>query len=92
MVPSDCDEQTLRQLAREALRAGVLPDRSPERMWGGSGSGTPCPVCANTVDAEEMELELEFAADSQEGREFHLHLRCFAAWELERKAAAGETG
>jgi hypothetical protein len=92
MVPSDCDEQALRQLACEALRSRVLPARRPERMWGGSGSGKACPVCANPIEAPEMELEVEFAAGSHSGHEFHFHLRCFAAWELERKAAAGEAG
>jgi len=35
----------------------------------------------------DMELEIEFDGGAQGVREFHLHLPCFAAWEVERKVA-----
>ncbi|HEY6124258.1 MAG TPA: hypothetical protein VIV63_06380 [Steroidobacteraceae bacterium] len=45
-------------------------------------------MCAQAIDATEMELEVEFAEDCAHGvRDFHLHLPCFAAWEIERKVA-----
>ncbi len=81
------EERRLRLRARAALRANALPNRSPARLWGGQGSGALCPVCGEPVTAADAELELEFAADAAgpEAREFHLHVRCFAAWETERR-------
>jgi hypothetical protein len=38
-----------------------------------------------------MEFEIEFAHDgAMPGLDkFHVHIRCFAVWELERKTAQG---
>jgi hypothetical protein len=87
MLPSDRDEMELRRRAAEALIAARIPRDRPLGLWGGHGSGQACPVCGHPIEATEMELELEFAEDSAHAvREFHLHLSCFAAWEIERKA------
>jgi hypothetical protein len=88
MLFSGHDEVALRRQARAALNAATIPRESPTGLWGGNGSGESCPVCGQCVDASEMELEMEFAVASTIGvREFHLHLPCFAAWEIERKIA-----
>jgi hypothetical protein len=81
------DESTLRQKAREALRTGRLPDRSPERMWGGPGSGADCAICGNSLTREELGFEIEFSGDGEGSRtvNHHVHIRCFAAWEFERR-------
>lgn len=48
----------------------------------------PSPFCDAPVGRDEMELEIEF---DRHGRanpgldKFHVHVRCFAVWELERK-------
>jgi hypothetical protein len=77
----------LQRRAREALAAGLIPRERPSGLWGGKGSGEPCPVCGHAIDAAEMELEVEFSGVGGRGaREFHLHLQCFAAWEIERRA------
>lgn len=82
------DEQELRRCARTALNEGLIPRERPNSLWGGHGTGDTCPVCAQAIDATEMELEVEFAEDCAHGvRDFHLHLPCFAAWEIERKVA-----
>jgi len=81
------EEGELRRRARAALNAAMIPRERPTGLWGGNGSGESCPVCGHRVDEAEMELEAEFAVDSTSGvREFHLHLPCFAAWEIERKS------
>jgi hypothetical protein len=44
-------------------------------------------VCARPITKDELELEIQFArAEGAMPRldKFHLHIRCFAAWELER--------
>jgi hypothetical protein len=81
------DEETLREKAREAIEAGKLPSRRPERMWGGPGAGAHCRICDKLVEPDEVEFELEFMRDDESrGKDnYHVHLRCFAAWEFERQ-------
>jgi len=85
------DEQILREKAREAVRNGKLPARRPDRTWGGPGVGAPCTVCEKPVTRDEMEFEIQFAHDGAVPGldKFHVHIRCFAVWELERKTAQG---
>jgi hypothetical protein len=86
------DEAILREKAREAVRNGKLPARRPDRTWGGPGVGAPCSVCDHPVTKDEMEFEIEFAREPNgiAGLDkFHVHIRCFAVWELERKTAQG---
>jgi hypothetical protein len=80
------DEQPLREEAREALRSGRLPNRRPDRTWGGHGVGAECAVCGLPVTAQQMEFEIQFSHDGDKPGldKFHVHLRCFAAWEFER--------
>jgi hypothetical protein len=68
------DEQALRAKAHAAVLAGKLPARSPDRVWGGPGVGAPCEVCGSPITKDD--------------KEFHVHIRCFAAWEFERKRPA----
>jgi hypothetical protein len=84
------DENALRQLAREALQHGKLPNRRPDRMWGGRGAGTGCSICRKPVKPEETGFELEFAPGSGETElvAYAFHIRCFAAWEFERREGA----
>ena len=95
------DERTLRVRAGEALKAGRLPKVRPERIWGGPGIGVRCGVCGEPIERTESEFELQFAESpgcgpappgdeqpvgaSADGS-YHLHIRCFAAWELERQS------
>ena len=84
------DEASLREQARTAIQNSKLPSRAPDRTWGGPGIGAPCAVCERPVTKAEMEFEIEFSHDgSNPGLDkFHLHIRCFAAWEFERGRAA----
>ena len=94
------DEPGLRAQAREAIRSGKLPHRSAVRTFSGPGAGAVCEVCRGPVRPDEMEIELEFKGHltgqssisevlerlraTSDGHRYHLHLRCFAAWEFER--------
>ncbi len=80
------NEQEIRALARKVLRAGTVPRRDPDRTWGGSGVDIACTICGNTITRSQMEYELQFSHDgANPGLDrFHMHLRCFAAWEMER--------
>ncbi len=81
------DENTLRQKARAAIVAGKLPHRRPDRTWGGKGGGIACSVCGEAVAPQDLEYELEYASGSGSSPglgSYHLHVRCFAAWDAER--------
>jgi|SoiMetStandDraft_2_1073263.scaffolds.fasta_scaffold01738_6 hypothetical protein len=84
------DESILRERAREVIRTGTLPGRRPDRMWGGPGAGADCAVCGTTVPRSQVEFEIEFFENGDESKvdKYHVHVRCFAVWELERHNAA----
>ena len=78
------DDETLRRMmVQDVIRAGRLPRRPPDRMWGGAGDGETCVVCGRAISSQELGYELEFAQDGQEWASHFLHIRCFAAWESE---------
>lgn len=80
------DEALLRERARVALRDGKVPSRHPDRTWGGPGVGATCAICDLPVQHDQVEFEIEFAHDGDDPGldKFHVHIRCFAAWEFER--------
>jgi hypothetical protein len=80
------DERTLREKIREMIQVGTLPNRRPDRMWGGPGGGAECTICSVPVRLDEVELEIEFARNGNDPGldNYHLHYRCLAAWESER--------
>jgi hypothetical protein len=84
------NEERIRALARQVLQAGTLPRRDPDRTWGGRGAGLACIVCGELIPVTDTEYELQFSAGSTPPRldRFHLHLRCFSAWEMERTKVA----
>ena len=80
------DELLLRDKARAAIRSGTLPTKKPDCTFGGPGSNAACAVCGDAIPREQMELEIEFnrhGATPAVDR-YHLHPRCYAAWEFER--------
>jgi hypothetical protein len=83
------DERILREKARAAVQNGKLPARAPDRTWGGPGVGAACSVCELPVKEDELEFEIQFEHDGNNPGldKFHVHIRCFAAWEFERKKA-----
>ena len=83
------DEQVLREKARAVVQAGKLPARRPDRTWGGPGVGAPCAVCGVPVGKDQLEFEIQFARDGDNPGldKYHVHIRCFAVWELERGSA-----
>ena len=86
------DEAILRARVHEAIRTGRLPARRPDRTWSGPGVGFTCAVCERPIRRHDREVQLQF---EHAGRvpglvyTFPLHLRCFAAWEFERRMAQG---
>jgi len=86
------EEAALREKAREIVEQRKLPNRPPDRMWGGKGLGdSRCVVCNLTVSRDEVELEIEFDQVGSTPRvvNHHVHVRCFSAWELVRTKVDG---
>jgi hypothetical protein len=83
------DESILREKARAAVQNGKIPARRPDRTWGGPGVGAACAVCERPVKRDELEFEIQFEHDGANPGldKFHVHIRCFAAWEFERSNA-----
>jgi hypothetical protein len=82
------DEARLREQARATIQHRKLPSRQPDATWGGPGVGAVCAVCERPVTKQEMEFEIEFEHDGAPDLDkFHVHIRCFAAWEFERSKA-----
>jgi hypothetical protein len=81
------DELALRGKARLAIERGRVPRSRPDGTWAGPGTGSECAICGVPVAREEVEFEIEYARDGGEPAfdRYHIHTRCFAAWELERQ-------
>jgi hypothetical protein len=79
------NKDDLRRKSREAIQAGKLPNRKPDRTWGGHGAGDRCAICDCAVKADELEFELEFVRESQVSDSYHFHLHCYEIWDLERQ-------
>jgi hypothetical protein len=79
-------ERALRKKIRERLKTGALPLTEPARTWGGQGRDRICAACKLPITREQMEYEVEFEAPTRAALKVeHMHLPCFAAWELERE-------
>jgi hypothetical protein len=85
------DELILRDKAREAIRSGKLPAKKPDRTFGGPSSGAVCALCGDAIPRQQAELEIEFDSYGvmPGSAHYHLHPRCFAAWEFERTKVEG---
>ena len=85
------DEPVLREHARHALEQNKMPNRKPDRVWGGPGVGAPCTICNKPVSKDEMEFEVQFSIDNPTAyfAVHHVHVRCFSAWELVRSKVGG---
>jgi hypothetical protein len=85
------DENALREKAREALEKRKWPNRPPDNVWGGPGTGARCDVCETSIPQGETELEIEFAQGDPPGpRNYYVHARCFSALEVERQQRGNE--
>jgi hypothetical protein len=47
--------------------------------------GVECSICALPVRKDELEFAIQYSYDGSWLDKYHVHTRCFAAWELERE-------
>jgi hypothetical protein len=85
------DEQLLRAKARDAVERSKLPRRRPDRTLGKPGVGAVCSACDQPTTSNQLAIEVHFSRDGDNtGLDtFHVHHRCFAAWEFERRGDGG---
>lgn len=81
-APRRVDYAQLMEEARAAMRAGRIPSRHADQMWGGSGSGGTCSICRKPLARTDVEYELEFSQGKGAGA-YHVHVSCCMAWEAE---------
>jgi hypothetical protein len=81
------DDKFVREKARAAVRDGTIPNRQPDNSWARPGGDAICSVCGLPITIAQMEFELHFTRDGDKSGvdEFDIHIRCFAAWELEQQ-------
>jgi hypothetical protein len=84
MTSGKSEDNHLREKARAIIRDGGLPNRSPNQVWGGPGTGARCAICGSLTTHDEVELEVEFSEGSPGS--YYFHLRCFSMLELERQS------
>jgi hypothetical protein len=80
------DEAAIRELACRIIQREGIPNRPPDRLWGGYGTGLPCAICGLALRSDEIEFEIEFFDSTRlSPLLYHLHDQCFSVWELERE-------
>ena len=77
---SGSSDPELRSLARQRLDAAQLPLALTGQLYAGRGSGQRCALCAQKIEPEHVEYEVDIASDV---RTLLFHLRCHNAWQLE---------
>ena len=83
---------SMRGKALAAVHIGKLPDRPPDRVWGGHGNGTAtCQLCGKPLNTEEITYELEYDEEPGDARPtcYSVHLQCFSAWDARRAQPNG---
>jgi hypothetical protein len=81
------DEKMLREKARAAVQIGKIPNYRPERTWGGPGVSVICGSarCRLLRTRWSSRFSSPVMATTPGLDKFHVHIRCFAAREFERR-------
>ena len=75
------DDGALQEKIREAIQAGDLPNRLPDRVWGSRAATGLCAVCGEPTDGG-VELELVFNDNSRAvEKSCCVHDRCLNMFE-----------
>jgi hypothetical protein len=63
----------------EKVDVSLMPHREPLRTWAGHGTGVTCNGCGASIQAHEIEYEVELAPGSEVAT-LHFHLDCYRTW------------
>ena len=61
----------------------TLPYQEPLRTWAGRGTGVLCDLCGVSINAQEIEYEVELQEPAGNTRDLHFHVNCYRAWEIQ---------
>jgi hypothetical protein len=85
------DQNFLRDRVRKTVQAGELPNRLPDRLFGGMPTGDRCAFCKESTHGE-MEVELVFNANGHPGQTtYYAHPRCFSLFVAEIEVLSART-
>jgi hypothetical protein len=70
------------QKNRDVVQAVKLPNREPDRVWGGPSQGGDCVLCGLPIRRGELELEIEFHGNTgnPETERYRVHVHCLPVW------------
>ena len=76
-------EEELGSIARQRIGSGDLPcDPSAHQMWGSRGTGKPCVLCGDPIQADDVEYEVAVAGSRGE-HVLRFHIVCHSIWRAE---------
>ena len=73
---------SLRNLIRQKLADGRLPQNSIPRVWGGPSNGEVCDACDEKVGP--LQFVMEGVSTDLTKRALQFHVECFHMWDAER--------
>ena len=63
----------------ENVDVSLMPQREPLRTWAGHGTGVICNGCGESIQAHEIEYEVEMPPGSDVPA-LNFHLACYRTW------------
>jgi hypothetical protein len=75
------DLDAVRLVVRRKLAAGILPQDSITRFWGGTSHGEDCDACEERIRRGQVIIE---AISTSTNQGIQLHVACFYVWDAER--------
>ena len=71
------NELQLRARIRQLHETGEVPcDEVDGKLWAGSGTGSQCAICTDSIGPTETEFEIDVSS----GARLRVHRRCYYLW------------
>src|SRR4030095_6862255 len=79
------EPEAIRDLIREKLTDGRLPNKSTPIFWGGPVDREVCDACDKPITKQQLVME-GIASTLSYKKLIQFHVRCFQIWDVERRA------
>jgi hypothetical protein len=73
----------LRKLIRAQILAGELPSRHEHQLFEGTGDGSRCTCCSQSITREQMLYEVTVPTTYGKPAAFTMHTACYSVWRAE---------
>jgi hypothetical protein len=87
-IRRDAPTPELVKAAAVLVNTGALPREDSARILAGPGEGRPCALCADAIEATDVEYELAPGSASS----YRFHIPCYFAWKRAAESANGGSG